>query len=99
MRNTVLVALITIVFLMIPFLIQAEVYKWIDDEGTVHFTDDYSNIPSFYREQLKVEIREDSQEETTSSEPRKIIPGSKEERAKTDLYRQEEEWWRGRVSP
>ena len=99
MRKMILIAVLTIGFSVIPFLIHAEVYKWVDDKGTIHFTDDYGNIPSAYREQHKVEIREDIQEEKASSEPRKIIPGSKEERAKTDVYRQEEEWWRGRARP
>jgi hypothetical protein len=99
MLKTVLIAILIISFLLIPFLIHAEVYKWIDDKGTLHFTDDYSNIPSAYREQLKVEIREDIQEEKTFSEPQKSIPGSKVERAKADLYRQEEEWWGERVRP
>ena len=99
MRKTALIAVLTIGFLGIPLLIHAEVYRWVDDRGTVHFTDDYGNIPSFYREQLKVEIREDIQEEKIPSEPQKIIPGSKEERTKADLYRQEEEWWRRRVRP
>jgi prefoldin subunit 5 len=99
MRKTAFIAVLTIGFSVIPFLIQAEVYKWIDDKGTIHFTDDYSNIPSSYREQLKVEIREDIQGEKTSSEPQKMILGSKEERDKTDLYRQEEEWWKGRARP
>ena len=35
-------------FLIIPFLIHAQVYKWTDDKGTIHFTDDYSNIPEKY---------------------------------------------------
>lgn len=99
MRKMILIAVLTIGFSVIPFLIHAEVYKWIDDKGTVHFTDDYGNIPSFYLEQLKVEIRKDIEEGKTSSEPRKIISGSKEERAKTDPYRQDEEWWRGRARP
>jgi hypothetical protein len=99
MRKPVLIAVLTIGFLVNPYLIHAEIYKWIDDKGTIHFTDDYSNIPSSYREQLKVEIREDIQEEKIPSEPQKIIPGSKEKRVKADLYRQEEEWWRGRVRP
>lgn len=99
MRKMILIAVLTIGFSVIPFLIHAEIYKWIDDKGTVHFTDDYGNIPSFYLEQLKVEIRKDIEEGKTSSEPRKIISGSKEERAKTDPYRQDEEWWRGRARP
>jgi Domain of unknown function (DUF4124) len=97
MAKMVLVFALAIGFLMIPFLIHAEVFKWIDDKGTIHFTDDYSNIPSSYR--VKIEIRRDIQGEETPLEPQKIILRSKEEQAKTDLYRQEEAWWRGRVSP
>ena len=48
----------------------AGVYKWVDEKGTVHFTDDYSNIPSSYRDRLKAEIGKDIQEEETSLEPR-----------------------------
>ena len=66
MRKTAFIALLTIGLFMIPSLIHAEVYKWIDKKGNIHFTDDYSNIPSSYREQLKIEIREDIQEEKTS---------------------------------
>ncbi len=49
MRKMILIAVLTIGFSVIPFLIRAEVYKWIDDKGDVHFTDDYSNIPEKYR--------------------------------------------------
>jgi hypothetical protein len=48
MRNKVLITAFIISFLTIPFLIHAEVYKWIDDRGTIHFTDEYSNIPEKY---------------------------------------------------
>jgi hypothetical protein len=97
MRKTVFIAVLTIGFFVIPFLIHAEVYKWIDEKGTIHFTDDYGNVPSSYREQLKVEIREDNQKEKPSSEPQRIVLGSKEERDKTDLYRPEREWWKERA--
>ena len=69
MGKKVFIAAFTIGFLMIPFLIHAEVYKWIDAKGTIHFTDDYGNIPSSYRERLKVEIRKDIREEETLSGP------------------------------
>ena len=49
MQKIVLIAALTIGLLMIPFLVHAEVYKWIDDKGDVHFTDNYSNIPEKYR--------------------------------------------------
>ncbi|MGZ3495230.1 MAG: DUF4124 domain-containing protein [Thermodesulfobacteriota bacterium] len=99
MRKTALIAVLTIGFLGIPLLIHAEVYQWSDDRGTVHLTDDTSSIPSFYWEQLKVEIREDIQEEKIPSEPQKIILGSKEQRPKADRHRQDEEHWRGRIRP
>jgi hypothetical protein len=86
------IAAFTIGFLMIPFLIHAEVYKWMDDKGTIHFTDDYSNIPSSYRERLKVEIRKEIREERTLSGPPKITPGVKEEQSKTGMDREEEVW-------
>lgn len=48
MQKKVLIAALTVALLMIPFLIHAEVYKWIDDKGTIHFTDDNSNVPEKY---------------------------------------------------
>jgi hypothetical protein len=48
MQRTVLIAVLAIGFLVTPFSIHAQVYKWIDDKGTIHFTDDYSNIPEKY---------------------------------------------------
>jgi hypothetical protein len=97
MRKTVLILALTIGFLMIPFLIHADVYKWIDDKGTVHFTEDYTNIPSSYQDRLKVEIRQDIREEEIPLEPQKIIIKSKEEQTKTDIYREEEAWRREKV--
>jgi hypothetical protein len=92
MRRKLLITALTIGFLIIPFLIHAEVYKWIDDKGTIHFTDDYSNIPSPYWERLKVEVRKDIREEGPLPGPQEIIPGAKEEQSKTDIYREEEVW-------
>jgi len=31
----------------------AEMYKWVDGKGTVHFTDDISSIPEKYREEVE----------------------------------------------
>jgi superkiller protein 3 len=38
---------------MIPFLVLAETYKWIDDKGGIHFTDDYSTIPEKHRQEIE----------------------------------------------
>jgi len=63
MRKMIFMAGLTIGFLTIPFLVHAEIYKWIDDKGTIHFTDDYGRILSSCRERLKVEVRKDIREE------------------------------------
>jgi len=31
----------------------AEIYRWVDEKGTVHFTEDPSTIPEKYRNQMK----------------------------------------------
>jgi hypothetical protein len=92
MGKKVFILVFTIGFLMIPFSIHAEVYKWIDVKGTIHFTDDESNIPSSYRDRLKVEVRKDIREERPLPGTHEIIPGAKEEQSKTDIYREEEVW-------
>jgi len=97
MRRNLLITALAIGFLMIPFLIHAEVYKWIDDKGTIHFTDDYSNIPSSYRERLKVEIRKDIREEGTLPGSQERISRGKEEQSKTVVYREEEVRWREKM--
>jgi hypothetical protein len=34
--------------------VSAETYKWIDDRGTVNFTEDYSQIPKKYRKKTRM---------------------------------------------
>ncbi len=50
----------------------AEMYKWVDDKGTVHFTDDLSTIPEKYREDA--ETRKPSKEISTSQPKEKPKP-------------------------
>jgi hypothetical protein len=72
MQKTVLIAALTIGLLTIPFLVHAEVYKWIDDKGDFHFTDEYSNIPEKYRP--VIETRETPIENSVSSINKKPTP-------------------------
>jgi hypothetical protein len=48
MGRALSILLLAVGFLMIPLFIHAEVYKWTDDKGTIHFTDDNSNMPEKY---------------------------------------------------
>ena len=72
----------------------AEVYKWTDEKGGVHFTDDYNQVPQKYRN--RIEKQEG------------LLPGGNEEKRepaspqkKEDPYRDRlgrgEEYWKGRV--
>jgi len=62
-----------IVILMISVSpVYGEMYKWVDEKGTVHFTDDISSIPEPYRE--RVEERK-APKETAAPEPKaKVSP-------------------------
>jgi clan AA aspartic protease (TIGR02281 family) len=46
MRTTLLVVIILAVLVASSY---GEMYKWVDEKGTVHFTDDLSTIPEKYR--------------------------------------------------
>ncbi len=79
----------------------AEVYKWVDEKGVVHFTDDFIQIPEKYRPQVeKLGISEERVETKIESESL-----SKKEVEKTqpreDIYRDRigkgEEYWKTRI--
>jgi len=77
------------------------VYKWVDDKGTAHFTDDLSLVPERYRDQaLEAEPRREPGP-LPSVEPPKRIGGENEIHPtpepvseEKDLLGRGEEWWR-----
>jgi len=40
--------------ILLALAANAEMYKWVDEKGTVHFTDDISSIPEKYREVIEM---------------------------------------------
>jgi hypothetical protein len=42
-----------ILVLLLPVAAHAELYRWVDDKGTVNFTEDYESIPPKYRKSAK----------------------------------------------
>jgi clan AA aspartic protease (TIGR02281 family) len=52
--------------LMLPPNVQAEIYKYVDKDGTIHYVDDLSKIPAEYRNQITV--REEQPAESPSEE-------------------------------
>ncbi len=92
-----------IIFLLLLCLPNAvssgEVYRWVDDQGVSHFTDDFSTVPEGYRSQA--EVRETKGESTPPS-----LSGSKpategEDRedilVEDDFKSKDEPWWRSRA--
>jgi len=62
---------VTLLVISIPSS-YAQMYKWVDDKGTVHFTDDLSTIPEKYREDA--ETRKPSKEISTPNPKEKSKP-------------------------
>ncbi|NWF92029.1 MAG: DUF4124 domain-containing protein [Syntrophaceae bacterium] len=72
----------------------AQVYKWVDEKGGVHFTDDITQVPERYRPQIeKLETPEESSNrklETGSA------PAKKGDNGKDRLGRGQD-YWKGRI--
>jgi hypothetical protein len=89
-----------IILILLTFTIPASaatIYKWVDKEGTVNFTDDYNQIPSAYRHQIKIEMIEESSK--VGSPPAAQTPPQKSEEATTATYGLGESYWRDKVRP
>jgi len=75
-------------------LSHAEVYKWVDEKGIVHFTDDITQIPEKYRHAIEeVEVKE----EKTETKPEGEAPLKKQAVSYKDRLGRGEEYWKGRV--
>ncbi len=63
---------ITLLIILLVVLVSpgyGEMYKWVDEKGTVHFTDDLSSIPEKYRQDA--ETRKPPKE-TSTSKPKEM---------------------------
>jgi hypothetical protein len=55
-KKKVLFILFILLMLLLPFAfktVEAEIYQWKDEKGTIHFTEDETAIPEKYRDQVK----------------------------------------------
>jgi len=86
-----------LVVLLFAFPLQAgTLYKWVDKQGGVHFTDDLTKVPPSYRNQVETEESKDVPEAVTPSPPQ--APDAQKE-IQTDIYGHDEAWWREKVRP
>jgi hypothetical protein len=74
------------------------VYKWVDKEGMVSFTEDYNKVPSIYRDHVEeLNISEEKPKMGPSSPSQ--TPIEQKEGAAKDIYGRDEASWRERVRP
>jgi chromosome segregation ATPase len=86
--------ILTLLFLLTVSLSHAEIYKWVDEKGVVHFTDDITQIPEMYRQAVEeVEVSEEKIETKRDGEG----PGRKQTDSLKDRAGRGEEYWKGRV--
>jgi len=71
--NKLLIIFLLLLFLL-PHFASAEIYKWINEDGSIGFTDEINKVPEQYRN--KVEIKEyenvtphDSEADEDSTKP------------------------------
>jgi hypothetical protein len=69
-----ILASLTLILLTVQSL-RAQAYKWIDDKGNMHFTDDYGQIPEKYKYKMKKinEWGKKSREQNTGETKKRII--------------------------
>jgi len=98
MRRTAL--LILMVLLTSVWIVSGqEIYRWVDEKGTVHFADDFTLVPEKYRDQIQK--RKPSEKLT----PEPAGPPMGTEAAETtqstperkDLLGRGEDWWRAKM--
>ncbi len=90
MKHLILILLMT---LLASPLEAHTFYKWMDEKGIVNYTDDYNNIPSAYRDRVEIQWVH----EQGPSPPIQEITSKIGEETRTDIYGQDEAYWRSKV--
>jgi len=99
MKRAGLLALIWLVFYGTMSWGQ-DIYQWVDEKGTIHFTDDMSLVPERYRDQ--VQKRRPLQEPSPPLSPqvsKEEKTGKESESAseRKDLLGRGESWWKAKA--
>jgi hypothetical protein len=101
MKRTMLLILVGMITL--PFVAGGqETYQWVDEKGTVHFTDDVGKIPEKYQDQVKK--KETPREPAPAPSSSIKSPTDKARPApdaagveKKDILGRGEDWWRDKA--
>ena len=93
------ILILLILFIFAVPIHAATIYKWVDKDGVVNFTDDLEKVPPSYRDRVEVEARKDVKEEVTPPAPQAVTRGNEQEEIKKDIVGRDETWWREKVRP
>lgn len=77
-----------------------EIYRWVDEKGTIHFADDFTLVPEKYRDQIqKRKISETPFPPSVRPSTGPETSGSTTEPPpeKKDILGRGEDWWRAKV--
>lgn len=79
-----------------------EIYRWVDEKGTVHFSDDFNLVPEKYRDQIQ--RRKPPEKPSPLPSPARpptgqgaTEPTAESTSQKKDLLGRGEEWWRAKM--
>ncbi len=77
-----------------------EIYRWVDEKGTIHFADDFTLVPEKYRDQIQKRKLSEKPLPLPESPPTgPETAGSMADPApeKKDILGRGEHWWRAKV--
>ncbi len=80
-----------------------EIYRWVDEKGTIHYADDLTLVPERYREHVQKRKPPQESSPSPSIPPSPGPPGtearpsSESSSDRRDLVGRDEQWWRAKV--
>jgi hypothetical protein len=97
MKRTVLTLFMILLVCSLQTFAQ-EIYRWVDERGTVHFTDDLSLVPEKYRDTARKERPAQVRSAPPPQEPGKMEADRFDPPPdRRDRMGRGEEWWRARA--
>jgi len=96
------IALFILIVLVLPLWIAngQEIYRWVDEKGTVHFADDFILVPEKYRGQIQKRKPTEMPSPSPArppSRPEATTPTPESTPEKKDILGRGEEWWRAKM--
>jgi hypothetical protein len=80
---------------LLPPVHAGTLYKWVDKNGVVNFTDDLEKVPPQYRNQVEREVEKDtSSAKSPTSVQSPSQSGIEVRERRKDIYGRDETWWR-----